>query len=57
MTSSETLINLDQSDPVPLDPIILSARDELLEKYSDKNIDRMLKLYGKEISEFGYGFE
>jgi len=29
----------------------------ILEKYSDKNIDRMLKLYGKEISEFGYGFE
>ena len=25
-----------------------------LDKYSDKNIDIMLKLYGKEIKEFGY---
>ena len=36
MTLPENSIKLDQSDPVPLDPIILRARDELLEKYSDK---------------------
>ena len=36
MATSEKTANFDQSEPVPLDPIILSARDELLEKYSDK---------------------
>ena len=45
MTSSETLTNLDQSDPVPLDPIILSARDELLEKYSDKSFEEQITFY------------
>ena len=45
MTSSETPINLDQSDPVPLDPIILSARDELLEKYSDKSFEEQITFY------------
>ena len=39
MTTSEKTANFDQSEPVPLDPIILSARDELLEKYSDKSFE------------------
>ena len=45
MTSSEKLINLDQIDPVPLDPIILRARDELLEKYSDKSFEEQITFY------------
>ena len=45
MTPSETPINLDQSDPVPLDPIILNARDELLEKYSDKSFEEQITFY------------
>ena len=51
MTSSETPINLDQSDPVPLDPIILSARDELLEKYSDKSFEEQITFYKAVIEE------
>ena len=42
MTTSEKTANFDQSEPVPLDPIILSARDELLEKYSDKSLKTKL---------------
>ena len=30
-------------DPIPLDPIILLARDELLEKYSDKSFENKLR--------------
>ena len=45
MTSSETPINFDQSDPVPLDPIILSARDELLVKYADKSFEEQITFY------------
>ena len=29
MASSDDTMNFDQADPVPLDPIILLARDEL----------------------------
>ena len=39
MTFSGNPTNFDQSDPVPLDPLILRARDELLEKYSDKSFE------------------
>ena len=45
MTSSGKLTNFDQSDPVPLDPIILRARDELLEKYSDKSLEEQITFY------------
>ena len=45
MTSSGTPINYDQSDPVPLDPIILKARDELLEKYSGKSFEEQITFY------------
>ena len=45
MTLSENPINFDQSDPVPLDPIILRARDELLEKYSDKSFEEQITFY------------
>ncbi|MDC3017607.1 hypothetical protein OA009_01315 [Paracoccaceae bacterium] len=45
MTSLEKTIDLDQSDPVPLDPVILRARDELLEKYSDKSFEEQITFY------------
>ena len=45
MTLPENSIKLDQSDPVPLDPIILRARDELLEKYSDKSFEEQITFY------------
>ncbi len=45
MTSSGTPINFDQSDPVPLDPVILRARDELLVKYSDKSFEEQITFY------------
>ena len=45
MTSSGKPTNFDQSDPVPLDPIILRARDELLEKYSDKSFEEQITFY------------
>jgi hypothetical protein len=45
MTLSGNTINLDQNDPVPLDPIILRARDELLEKYSDKSFEEQITFY------------
>ncbi len=45
MTSLEKTIDLDQSDPVPLDPVILRARDELLEKYSDKSFEDQITFY------------
>ena len=45
MTPSENLNILDHSDPVPLDPIILRARDELLEKYSDKSFEEQITFY------------
>ena len=45
MSSSGTPINYDQSDPVPLDPIILKARDELLEKYSGKSFEEQITFY------------
>lgn len=40
----------------PIPHINHSAASEAnpLEKYSDRNIDRMIKLYGDEIKEFGY---
>ena len=49
MTSSGKLNNFDQSNPVPLDPIILRARDELLEKYSDKSFEEQITFYKAEI--------
>ena len=45
MTSSGKPIDLDQGDPIPLDPLILSARDELLEKYSDKSFEEQITFY------------
>ena len=45
MTSSETPMNFDQSDPVPLDPLILSARDELLVQYADKSFEEQITFY------------
>ena len=45
MTSSDTPIDFDQSEPIPLDPIILRARDELLEKYSDKSFEEQITFY------------
>ena len=44
MTFSGNSNNFDHSDPVPLDPIILRARDELLEKYSDKSFEEQITL-------------
>ena len=44
MASSDDTMNFDQADPVPLDPIILLARDELLEKYSDKSFEEQITL-------------
>ena len=45
MTSSDKPIDFDQSEPIPLDPIILRARDELLEKYSDKSFEEQITFY------------
>ena len=45
MTSPVKTMDLDQSDPVPLDPVILRARDELLEKYSDKSFEEQITFY------------
>ncbi len=45
MTSSETPINFNHSDPVPLDPIILRARDELLKKYAEKSFEDQITFY------------
>ena len=45
MTFSGNTTNFDQSDPVPLDPIILRARDELLEKYSDKSFEEQITFF------------
>ena len=45
MTFSGNPTNFDQSEPVPLDPIILRARDELLEKYSDKSFEEQITFF------------
>jgi len=45
MTTSEKTAKFDQNEPVPLDPIILSARDELLEKYSDKSFEDQITYF------------
>ena len=45
MASSDDTMNFDQADPVPLDPIILLARDELLEKYSDKSFEDQITYF------------
>ena len=45
MTSAGKTINFDQGAPVPLDPIILRARDDLLEKYSDKSFEEQITFY------------
>ena len=45
MTSSGKSINFDQGDPIPLNPIILRARDELLEKYSEKSFEEQITFY------------
>ena len=54
MTPAENSIKLDHSDPVPLDPLILRARDELLEKYSDKSFEEQITFY-KAVIEGGKG--
>ena len=38
-------LDLDQSNPVPLDPIILRARDELLEEHADKSLEEQITFY------------
>ena len=45
MTSSDKPIEFEQSEPIPLGPIILRARDELLEKYSDKSFEEQITFY------------
>ena len=45
MTFSGNPTNFDQIDPVPLDPLILRARDELLEKYSDKSFEEQITFF------------
>ena len=45
MTPSENSIKFDQSEPVPLDPIILRARDELLEEHADKGLEEQITFY------------
>ena len=45
MTTSEKTAKFDQNEPVPLDPIILAARDELLEKYSDKSFEDQITYF------------
>ena len=45
MASSEKTVNVNHADPIPLDPIILLARDELLEKYSDKSFEEQIAFY------------
>ena len=45
MTGSLKTLNVNHNEPVPLDPIILAARDELLEKYSDKSFEEQITYY------------
>ena len=45
MASSEKTVDVNHADPIPLDPIILLARDELLEKYSDKSFEEQITFY------------
>ena len=45
MASSEKTVDVNYADPIPLDPIILLARDELLEKYSDKSFEEQITFY------------
>ena len=45
MTSAEKSIELDQNGLVPLDPVIIRARDELLEKYSDKSFEEQITFF------------
>ena len=45
MAPSDKAVDYDQAGPVPLDPIILLARDELLEKYSDKSYEDQITFY------------
>ena len=45
MAPSDKTVDYDQAGPVPLDPIILLARDELLEKYSDKSYEDQITFY------------
>ena len=47
-------LDLDQSNPVPLDPIILRARDELLEEHADKSLEEQITFY-KAVIEGGKG--
>ena len=44
-TSNEKSENFKLSSPVPLDPIIIRARDEILEQYSDKSLDEQITFY------------
>ena len=44
-TSNENSENSKLSTPVPLDPIIIRARDEMLERYSDKSLEEQITFY------------
>ncbi len=44
-TSNENSENFKLSAPVPLDPIIIRARDEILEQYSDKSLEEQITFY------------
>ena len=45
MALSDKPNDFDQSDPVPLDPIILRARDELLQEHADKGLEEQITFY------------
>ena len=44
-TSNENSENSKLSTPVSLDPIIVRARDEMLEQYSDKSLEEQITFY------------
>ena len=44
-TSNENSENFNLSASVPLDPIIIRARDEILEQYSDKSLEEQITFY------------
>ena len=44
-TSNENSENFKLSAPVPLDPIIIRARDEILEQYSEKSLEEQITFY------------
>ena len=44
-TSNENSENFKLTAPVPLDPIIIKARDEILEQYADKTLEEQITFY------------